>query len=43
MNTWISQNAITSGGELKVTMGEKPMVRIIQENELPHSMSAGRD
>ncbi|HMB96292.1 MAG TPA: glycoside hydrolase domain-containing protein, partial [Tepidisphaeraceae bacterium] len=42
-NTWITQQAITAGGELTVKLGTTPMKRIVQENELPHSMSMGRD
>ena len=42
-NTWITQHDIVTGGEMKLTMGEKPSQRSIRKKELPHSMSTDAD
>jgi len=37
--TWIAHEAIIRGGRLDVELGERPMVRQVEANELPYSMA----
>lgn len=40
--TWVSHQTIVAGGTMTLEMGEKPLERVVKDNELPYSASSAK-